>query len=302
MRRSLLNHQAGFSIIEMMVSVTVMLVVTAAVFSLLSPSQATFQSQPEVSDLQQRLRVGTDVLGKDMVMAGGGSYSGSSPMALSNFIASVMPFRWGLIGEDPPATFKDDTITLQFVPPTNAQTTIAENMPQPSSEVKVSGDPGCPIDQANPNQTDPLCGFDEGMNVLIYDDTGSYDRFTITQVQSASQHLQHNRDTFSKAYTQGAKIVRIESHTDYLLLNNAAETYQLIHYDGNLNPDTPVVDNVVSLQFQYFGDPQPPIMRKQLTDPTGPWTTYGPKPSTVASGGWGPGETCVCANDGSPKY
>jgi hypothetical protein len=295
-------NQAGFSIVEMLISVTVMLTVTAAVFSLVNPTQGTFQAQPEVSDLQQRLRVGTDALGKDMVMAGGGSYSGANPMALSNFLAPVMPFRWGLIGEDPPATFKTDTITLQYVPPTNAQTSIGEDMPQPSAELKVSGDPGCPMDPGT-NQDDPLCGFEEEMNVLIYDDTGTYDRFTITNVQEDAQqggHLQHNQDNFSKSYSKGSKIVRIDSHTYYLRTDLAAQTYQLMHYDGTRNPDVPVVDNVVSLQFQYYGDPQPPIMKKVLTDPTGPWTTYGPKPSAAASGGWAAGENCVFANDGSP--
>jgi hypothetical protein len=41
-------------------------------------------------------------------------------------------------------------------------------------------------------------------------------------------------------------------------------------------------------------------MKKALSDPTGPWTTYGPKPYTVAQAPYGVGENCVFFNDGSP--
>ncbi len=63
--------------------------------------------------------------------------------------------------------------------------------------------------------------------------------------------------------------------------------------------DVPVVDNVVALAFEYFGDPQPPTMRKPLSDPIGPWTTYGPKPSAAAVAPFAAGENCVFVSDAS---
>ncbi|WP_410971774.1 hypothetical protein, partial [Salmonella sp. SAL4437] len=77
-----------------------------------------------------------------------------------------------------PGTFRDDTITLLLVPATTAQTSIAQDMPAQSAELKFNPDPGSP-----PNKQDQLCGFEEGMMVLIYDEEGSYDTFTITQIQ-----------------------------------------------------------------------------------------------------------------------
>ena len=44
----------------------------------MNPAQGTFRVQPEVSDLQQRLRVGIDTLQKDLVMAGAGTYNGEA--------------------------------------------------------------------------------------------------------------------------------------------------------------------------------------------------------------------------------
>jgi hypothetical protein len=59
---------------------------------------------------------------------------------------------------------------------------------------------------------------------------------------------------------------------------------------------------VVGLRFEYFGEPLPPMMRRQVTDPIGPWTTYGPKPpalGVVATGSDYPaGENCVFEVDG----
>jgi type II secretory pathway pseudopilin PulG len=89
--------------------------------------------------------------------------------------------------------------------------------------------------------------------------------------------------------------------TTYLLKDDvAAGTHQLMMYDGTSNPDVPVVDNVVGLSFSYYGDPQPPIMRKALTEPVGPWTTYGAPPYVAAVPPFGAGENCTFVNDGTP--
>jgi len=88
--------------------------------------------------------------------------------------------------------------------------------------------------------------------------------------------------------------------TTYWLKTDATSaTYQLMSVDGASGVDVPVVDHVVALAFEYFGDPQPPLMRKPLADATGPWTTYGPKPATAAVAPFAPGENCIFANDGS---
>lgn len=76
-------------------------------------------------------------------------------------------------------------------------------------------------------------------------------------------------------------------------------TYQLMTVDGSNGIDVPVVDHVVVLGFEYFGDPQPPMPRKPLSDPIGPWTTYGPKPSLTADAPFAAGENCVFVSDTS---
>jgi len=112
----------GFTIIEMLVATMVMVAVTGAVFTLLNPAQGINQAQPEVSDLQQRMRVGVDTLTKDLIMAGAGSYMGSSAGALYNYFAPIMPYRSGDLNPDAPNTFyRSDTLSLLYVPPSAAQ-------------------------------------------------------------------------------------------------------------------------------------------------------------------------------------
>jgi prepilin-type N-terminal cleavage/methylation domain-containing protein len=289
-----LRGEAGFTLAEMMIASAIMLTVTAAVFSLMNPAQGIYKAQPEVSDEQQRLRVGVDTLTKDLVMAGAGTYAGSSAGSLFNYFAPIMPYRMGDQTDDPTSGvyYRVDAITLLYVPPTPSQTTISDAMPRDSQELKVNAQPNCPK-----NKQDQLCGFEDGMRALIFDPNGGWDPITITQVQDPALHLQHD-GKLSQAYAAGSWITQLSAHTYYLKTDVATNTYQLMHYDG-YKTDLPIVDNVVKLEFSYFGEPQPPtlIPGKSLTDTVGPWTTYGPKPPVIGvnnpSDSWGAGENCA---------
>jgi prepilin-type N-terminal cleavage/methylation domain-containing protein len=281
-----MRNQSGFSLLEVMVSTAIMLVVTAGVFSVLNPSQGAYSQEPEVADMQQRLRVGTDTLSKDLLMAGAGAYNGSLSGSLASFFAPVLPYRNGSANDDPPGTFKSNVITLMYVPSTMSQTTLKDHGPnQGSSEVAVNTEPGCP-------PGDDLCGFNTGMQALIYDETGNYDTFTVTNVQESAMHLQHNSDNWTYTnYNSTSKITQLSSHTYYLKADAATQTYQLMHYDGGIGPDVPVVDNVVGLNFEYYGDPQPP----QMLDATKLTTSYGPHPPPLNKtySNYAVGENCV---------
>lgn len=283
-RRSL-RSTSGFTLIEMLIAVGIMVTVTGAIFSLMNPAQGMFAAQPEVMDMQQRLRIGVDTLRKDILMAGGGAYSGSMTGSLANYFAPILPFRIGNVTPDPPGSFFDDRITVMYVPTTSAQTSISDPMPQPSAELKVTAQPGCPAN-------DPLCGFKDGMTVMIMDDTGAWDTFTITHVQTPAMHLQHNGDVLNKSYPAGSYIAQVNMFTYWLKTDTVSNTYQLMRYDGNLT-DVPIADNVVALSFEYYGEPSPPQLRPGMT----PATTYGPKPPALGvdntTDSWGAGENCV---------
>ena len=91
MRTQRLQSEAGFTLVEMLISAAIMLTVTAGVFTLMNPSEGIYKAQPEASDMQQRMRIGVDTLSKDLVMAGAGTYVGAVAGALYNYFAPVMP-------------------------------------------------------------------------------------------------------------------------------------------------------------------------------------------------------------------
>ena len=72
----------------------IMVGITGVIFSLVDPARGSFRAQPEVSDMQQRLRVGSTFLNDDLVMAGAGAPAGGTLMgSLMNFFAPVQPYR-----------------------------------------------------------------------------------------------------------------------------------------------------------------------------------------------------------------
>lgn len=295
--RPRLASERGFSIIEMLISTGIMVLVTGAIFGMLDPATGAFNTQPEVSDLQQRLRVSVDTLQKDLVMAGAGTYTGSSAGALYNYFAPIMPYR-GMGTDSDPAKgvyYRPDAISLVYIPPTPSQTTISDPMPPNSAEIKVEPQPNCPGNKLN-----QLCGFDTGMRVLIFDADGNWEPFTVTQVQDAAAHLQHRGQPFDVTYAAGSYVTQVRTANYFLKTDLPSKTFQLMYYDG-YDTEVPVVDNVVKLEFEYWGDPNPPelLPGKCLTaECPGPWTTYGPKPPALgvkSTAGWPDGENCLFA-------
>jgi hypothetical protein len=243
-------RDGGFSLVESLIALVLMLVVTGAVFGLVNPGTEFSQSQPEAMDMQQRARVASDILSRDLFMAGAGIYSGPQTGALTNFFPPIIPRKMGMQGADPYTAVRSDGLTIQYVPNTYSQTTIRAPMPITSAEIKVEDMPNCP-------KGEELCGFKEGMTVLIFDGESHFDFFTITNVQDDAGHLQHYQQDVSYAYDAGAFVTEAATHTYYV----DAATRTLRHYDGYLT-DVPVVDNVVGLTFTYYGDPNPPLSPK----------------------------------------
>jgi Tfp pilus assembly protein PilW len=288
---------SGFTIIELLFSMAIMVGVTGVIFSIVDPARGTYRTQPEVSDMQQRLRVSSSFLANDLLMAGAGAPAGGQQVgSLLNFFAPIQPFRTGILNSDVAAgvLYRDDAITMFYIPVGAPQAKLSTTMPTPSSELKVEGAPSCTGTSA------PLscaAGFKDGMKVIIFDETGAWDDMTLTQVQDSALHMQHNKSVpgneLSKSYNTNAQIAQVQQRTYYL---NTA-TRQLMYYDGYMREEA-VVDNVVDLDFEYFGEARPPTM---FLDAANAWqTTYGPKPPDVGSANgttWPNGQNCIFSRD-----
>jgi Tfp pilus assembly protein PilW len=278
--------QHGFSLLEVIVAMGLTMAVTAGIFATMHPAHGAFMTEPEIADMQQRLRVAVDTLTRDLMVAGAGSYVGVRPGSLVHHFAPVLPFRPGASGDDA-AAIKTDTITLISVPSTAAQTTLVADLTPADLTMRVAAERGCP-----PGEN--LCGFAAGITVLAYDASGSYDTFTLTDVSDAAAQLAIARSatpanppsTSTTIYKAGSTVVEAQVHTYYLKTDILTQTFQLMHDDGSAN--VPVVDHIVGLTFDYYGEPQAPVL-------TSAGATYGPAPPPLETRttAYAAGENCT---------
>lgn len=283
--------EAGFSIVELLVAMLILLAVSGAVLGLLTPAAAAFETQPESGDVQQRLRVSAATLQKHLAAAGAGTPAGGPLGALADYVAPVMPYRWGELDADAPGTFRPDTITVLFVPAIPAETVVVGTSGAAGELTVLQTRRDC-----GGGRHDSRCGFDPGMRVLVFEPGERWDVAVATEVLDDALHLSHAGPLSSGYDSGGAVAAELASHTYYLRADAASGTFQLMHYDG-ARTDLPVVDDVVRLELRYWGDPLPPqlLAARPLAGP-GPWTTYGPRPPEIGAPSglpWPDGENCA---------
>jgi prepilin-type N-terminal cleavage/methylation domain-containing protein len=68
----MMRHERGFSLIELMVAMTITLIVSGAIFGLLTAGNNAFRREPELTDRQQNIRVAMDLIARDVFNAGAG--------------------------------------------------------------------------------------------------------------------------------------------------------------------------------------------------------------------------------------
>ena len=99
----------GFSLIELLVTMTIAIAIMSGMFSFIHSARGVFEVDLEHTDIQQRARVATDALFRDLVMAGAGLQS-----------PAVAPFRRGSLNPDMPGSAFPDRVSVLYVPPDTA--------------------------------------------------------------------------------------------------------------------------------------------------------------------------------------
>ena len=65
-----MRHERGFSLVELIVAMTVTLIVSSAIYGLLAAGGNAFRREPEVADRQQNIRAAMDLIARDVFGAG----------------------------------------------------------------------------------------------------------------------------------------------------------------------------------------------------------------------------------------
>lgn len=284
MRSEVPPRAGGFSLLEVVIATALTTVLVAGVFALVNPTQGAFATEPEVADMQQRLRVAVDTLRRDLATAGAGADIAGRTGSLIGFFAPLLPFREDPGREDAIGTVRTDTVTAIGVPATAAQTTLAADLLPGVLTLQAVAEPGC-----SPGTN--LCGFSPGLTVAIYDDTGTFGVFTVAAVTDAAAQITltaRSARSSSTTYRSGSNVVQVRVHTFTLKSNPATRTFQLMHADGSAGADVPVVDHVVGLAFDYDAEPRPPSL------PAGT-AGYGPSPPPIGvqTTAYPAGENCA---------
>lgn len=284
-----IRHRAfsidGFTLAEILVASAIVIVISAAMLTLVVPAHDAALTEPVASDMQQRLRIAAAAITNDLLMAGAGSYLSVATPPLGRMTAAIVPRRIGLLKPDLESTVATDRLSLIYVPPTAAQTTIGDSLASAAGPILLNVEPGCPGGSL-------ACGFSAGMTAAVFDESGAVDTFKVLDVQAGVLDVRHQGGALTKSYGAGAHATEIATVTYWL----DAVSARLMKYDGDKS-DLPVLDHIVSLRFDYFGDPRPPALIVSTVDPNRRMTTYGPLPPPPSTDdptdAWPSGENCV---------
>jgi hypothetical protein len=241
---------AGFSLVELLVASALTFFVVATLAVLTEQAGEIAHAQPEAVDVQQRARVATAALYRDLHGAGAGMDRGRLTGALSRTFPPILPRRIGAIASDAPTVARADVISMLWVPGGGVQAAVAA--PFSASPLVVADVPGCPAGVG-------ACGVKPGMGVLVFDPDGHVDLFTAQAVSGASVTVRHRGGGVRHLYTDRSVIAEFTGRTYYL--DRAAK--QLRQYDTD-QTDVPVLDEVTAMTVEYFGDAAPPAEPRPL--------------------------------------
>ncbi len=253
----------GFSLVELLLAMSLLVTIAGAAFGMLATGEDRLAVEPEAADMQQRLRVAVTMLHHDLVQAGAGTAAGARPGPLTNHIAAILPYRQDPRDGDAPGSFREDAITILYVPRTTAQSTLAQPLPARPGWARLNNDAGCP-------RADPACGFAVGMAVLVFDAAGSADRFTVSDVQGDELALVHDGPDSDHVYATGSTIAEVVARTYFLEADEASGARRLMRGRANGGADVPVADHVVALMFDYGLPPATFVDGPWLPDATSP--------------------------------
>ncbi len=241
-------RQAGFTLVECLVVCAITCVLAAAALNVVALQSTIARAQPEQLDAQQRARSAATALARHLSMAGAGIDAGPRNGPLLHYLPPIVPRRAGLLLADAPAVVRADTVTLALISSSFSQSTLASPVSAAAPTLLATPYATCPPPAS-------LCGLSSGATVVAYSASGlhSWYRLTTSTAPAALAPLQAS----TAGQAAGDVVAEAERHTYYF----DAGARQLRHYDGAFT-DVPVVDDVVALQFEYFGEPASPTRPK----------------------------------------
>lgn len=256
----------GFTLVELMVAITISLIILAAVTSLFVSTKRTYTEQDRQAKMQENARFALNFLAYDLRQAG---YYGclddintetvTSLLNASATLNALYPIegvdnatgQWYPSGNTAlPAGIKanTDAIVLRMADPNNA-VNITDPMPNTSAELKV----------------DSITNLAIG-DIVMLSDCSSADVFQLTNIQTSSNHLQHNSGTgtpgnstqqLSKRYSPPSQVLKFITRA-YFIKDNPVTLVPGLFRQENGGAAEELVAGVDQMQITYGKDTNTP--------------------------------------------
>ena len=226
-------------LIELLVSVTIVLALLGAVFSLVDPSGGALSVQSLTADLHQRQRATLGELHRHLLLAGSGPHPGMNGV-LAHLRPAVAPALRGAAGDLSPGA---DRVSVLYTPPGETGALLASDLVGSPATIGLLSPAACTLP----------CGLSDrgGGLALVFDTTGRSDLYRVSSLTGATAVLQHVGGG-TPVYAAGAFIAPVVIrgfHHD-----RGAEQLRVHNGAGS---DLPFVDGVVDFAVRYFGTAQP---------------------------------------------
>jgi prepilin-type N-terminal cleavage/methylation domain-containing protein len=237
----------GFSLLECLVSLALLSVVMAVLLPAIVRGMQLARLQPDVVDLDQRLRVAHAAIQRALEEAGAGTVSAPLSASLAGRMPVVFPARRAVTGGDLPEAAYADRLSILRIREDGWDAPLAASMSFPTSPLMLAGGPPCPI-------ADDRCGFRPGDLAVLGDRTGAFDLLEVAS--AAAGIVEHAPAALSQPYL-------VEEHARLGRARMRQFSFdpgrRQIRLGDGLNNDLPMLDSVSSFACTYYGLALPPL-------------------------------------------
>lgn len=281
------SSQQGFSVVELLVAILVMLIVTGAIFTLLRDSMKTSTAALEMSDGQQTIRTAQEYINRDLINAGDGLNSINNIRVPENFVTNYLTLNpvtdpltpgflnLGLLTSDNnvlgntvvPGTVP--TLTVRAAPLLTDRISILQmERPEKFTPITLAADA---IDTANGRTSVSPADINRFANGEIYFITSAAGGIFATVTDREGVGTPNPSIVFGPGDLFGLNSVGNGSQLDFITAGATLPTsicrMKLIHYYVNNNGllmrrvfgvrnagfnESVIAEHVMSLQFRYF--------------------------------------------------
>lgn len=228
----------GFTVIELLVAVAVLLVASGVIASVTAPMHHGFDRSTGAGDITRTARAGLAVMADAARAAGTGIVIGPTPQSIGDLMPVVVPFR-SLDTRSPAAPFGAAT----FVRATGSQSLLGDPIEEGDSVVRLDADAPCP-------GPDRSCGFRPGDAAVLLDRSIA-EAVVVTDVNVGTGTL-FLAAPVGRSVERGTVIAAVE-RTTYGLRRAGDGSARLVRITSG-GAEQPVIDHAVELEISLWPD------------------------------------------------